>query len=227
MKCDLCENEATVHEWTKVGGQRHLCESCAKQAGLPVQSQAPFSQIVASLLKHAAENEAAEAAAGGETEVEEKAGKPLGACAACGLELAQFRSTGLLGCPECYHAFESVLGPLIERAHEGATHHTGKVPRALDKGGRPAAGESAYADLGREERARAARRAEREKRAAALRAQLADAVAAEQYERAARLRDEVAGVERELGEQESEAAPRDRGRSEDPTGPGWDTEEGG
>lgn len=83
-------------------------------------------------------------------------------CPACGLKYAAFRADGRLGCPDDYDAFRPALEPLLDRIHRG-TRHEGKTPRAAD------------------------RRAE----LAALREQLAAAVAAEHYEDAARLRDRL------------------------------------
>lgn len=94
------------------------------------------------------------------------------ACPACGLAFTAFRQSGLLGCPRCYEAFEARLIPLIERAHEGASRHVGKRP------------------------VRAAPGLE-EQRAVALRRLLDQAVATEQFERAARLRDELRKIEGE------------------------------
>ncbi len=103
----------------------------------------------------------------------EAASKP-GACVGCGMTWAKFRQQGLLGCAECYRTFEKELMPLIERAHEGGVQHTGKSPR------------------------RAGARSEiLQGRLASLRRQLQEAVAAEQYERAAALRDQL----REAAEQ--------------------------
>lgn len=51
VKCDQCENEATVHDTTIQKGavvERHLCEGCAREAGLmppgepPPQTMIPF-----------------------------------------------------------------------------------------------------------------------------------------------------------------------------------------
>ena len=92
-------------------------------------------------------------------------------CKECGLTFAQFRDTGLLGCPQCYSEFESELGPLLERTHEGGTHHIGKVPRH--------SGESQA----------------RQVLLLRLRKQLADAVANEDYKSAAKLRDQVRELE--------------------------------
>ncbi len=88
-------------------------------------------------------------------------------CSNCGMTFARFRQAGTLGCPECYQAFEEQLTPLIERAQNGATHHRGKTPRR--------AGASVDRQLFVQE----------------LVKELDQAVAAEQYERAAQLRDRL------------------------------------
>ncbi len=92
-------------------------------------------------------------------------------CEECGLGYLEFRNHGLLGCPHDYDQFKEVLAPLIERAQDGAGHHVGKSPRHL---GRP-------------------RVTEQDVRV--LRRQLEDAVAAEDYERAAKLRDRLRELE--------------------------------
>jgi protein arginine kinase activator len=84
------------------------------------------------------------------------------ACPHCGLKYMQFRARGRLGCPHDYRAFARGLVPMLNRIH-GATRHVGKVAR-----GRPDAADR----LG-------------------LRARLRDAVDREDYELAARLRDQL------------------------------------
>jgi protein arginine kinase activator len=62
---------------------------------------------------------------------EEMAGslkKQQPACPNCGFTLAQFRKEGVLGCPYDYEIFERSLIPLIEKAHDGKTAHCGKIP---------------------------------------------------------------------------------------------------
>ena len=92
-------------------------------------------------------------------------------CGECGINYVEFRNQGLLGCPEDYNAFAEPLTRLLERAHDGAKHHVGKAPQSLGK--RP----STQQELRRLKRA------------------LADAVAAEDYERAAELRDQIGELE--------------------------------
>jgi protein arginine kinase activator len=88
-------------------------------------------------------------------------------CPSCGLTFGKFRQTGTLGCPDCYQTFEEQLSPLIERAQSGATHHRGKTPR------------------------RAGGSVDRQLLVQQLVKELDQAVAAEQYERAAKLRDRL------------------------------------
>src|SRR4051812_6106211 len=107
-------------------------------------------------------------------------------CPSCGTGYLEFRQSGLLGCPECYKAFESQLGPLLERAHEGGTHHTGRLPkRAL--GGAP----NPSAPQPRAMPTPPSPTEVKAKRITQLQKQLDDAVKAEQYEKAAKLRDEL------------------------------------
>jgi protein arginine kinase activator len=87
-------------------------------------------------------------------------------CPGCGLAYNEFKAKGRLGCPTCYEAFAPVLVPLLEKVH-GAAAHTGRAPHRV-------AGE------------REAREA-----LAGLEEELTQAVAAEQYEKAAELRDRI------------------------------------
>jgi protein arginine kinase activator len=88
-------------------------------------------------------------------------------CPTCETSYAEFRKTGTLGCPDCYEAFDALLSPLIERAQNGATHHAGKTPR------------------------RAGCSIDRQLHVQRLLKELDCAVAAEQYERAAQIRDQI------------------------------------
>ncbi len=171
MKCDLCELEATVHEVTVRNGvkvERHLCEACAAQQGISVQHAVAPAELIKLILDPTGARRAQP--------------KPAAACPKCGMTFAEFKQGGLLGCPACYKALEPQLGPLIERAHEGATQHVGKIPRRRDPGAAPGptSEPTPPGDAG-----------ELVQRVSQLRRMLDDAVRAEHYERAARLRDEL------------------------------------
>ncbi|MEX2527376.1 MAG: UvrB/UvrC motif-containing protein [Gemmatimonadota bacterium] len=93
------------------------------------------------------------------------------ACGFCHLTFAHFREVGRLGCPHCYTSFESHLRGLLRRVH-GGSQHMGKVYLTPD----PTQGE-------------------RLRRLEALRRKLVRAVEAEDFERAAELRDEIRTLE--------------------------------
>ncbi len=92
-------------------------------------------------------------------------------CEECGISYVEFRNQGLLGCANDYKAFREQLLPLLERTHGGATEHVGKSPKSLGLKTKP------HQDIRR------------------LKRQLEDAVEAEDYERAAELRDRIRKLE--------------------------------
>lgn len=95
-------------------------------------------------------------------------------CGGCGLKYSEFKEGGRLGCPKCYESFEPQLTGLMARIH-GCDRHTGRAY----------AGGAAL----KLSKAEAARRAEE------LRAALKAAVEKEDFEGAARLRDELRRLE--------------------------------
>lgn len=103
-------------------------------------------------------------------------------CAGCGMQYAQFRETGLLGCPTCYEAFRFPLGALLQKEQGAESHWGGSSEMFSDIEIAPNAER-----LAAEERLRSGREATLER----LRSELSEAVACEEYERAAQLRDEI------------------------------------
>jgi protein arginine kinase activator len=179
-KCDHCDNEATVHEVTVRNGvkiEKHLCESCAAQQGISIQPATPINELIKHyVLSHGLTPMPATTAAQGRAHV----------CPTCKTTFNEFRQHGLLGCPDCYRVFESQLGPLLERAHDGGIKHAGKLPKRLLGAAAPAQRPQVQpqprpiVDL--DDRAARLRK---------IRRQLELAVAAEKYEEAAKLRDEL------------------------------------
>jgi protein arginine kinase activator len=93
-----------------------------------------------------------------------------GACV-CGATLVDFRETGRLGCAACYDTFSASLRTLLRRIH-GASQHMGRLYTAPGAPNTPT-GEALRA----------------------LREQLRHAIEAEDFERAAQLRDSIRGAE--------------------------------
>lgn len=91
-------------------------------------------------------------------------------CEGCGHSFREIAQTGQAGCPACYTAFYDRLLPSIQRIH-GKTRHVGKAPAG--------AGEPAR----------------REQELEQLRRQLTAAIAKQEYEECARLRDRIRELE--------------------------------
>src|SRR5262249_24719422 len=152
MRCQRCQKEASVHLTERIKGHRrelHLCQSCARKAGLTLPESPPnlaLDAVVQSLIVA-------------------NVGELVGELAElswpdCGTKFMEFRAGGRLGCPQDYRVFSAGVQPLLQRFH-GATRHVGKVARRYENSGH---------------RLR-------------LRTQLRQAIAREDYEEAARLRD--------------------------------------
>ena len=92
-------------------------------------------------------------------------------CDVCGMTYTQFRKEHRLGCPHDYEAFSQQLVPQLLLAQEGASEHIGKVPH------------------------RAAGDQQKQTALLRLRAELKRAIAVEDYERAAALRDQIRETE--------------------------------
>ena len=122
LKCDLCDNAATVHLTQIVNNKVHkvdLCETCAQAKG--VTDPSGFS--LADLLVKASltPNLEPSAVAHGRR------------CERCWFTPNDFKKHGRFGCPQCYETFTEMLQPMLENMHKGPVH-VGKVPRrALDR----------------------------------------------------------------------------------------------
>ncbi len=92
-------------------------------------------------------------------------------CDVCGLTFGEFRQQKLLGCAHDYDAFEPALRPLIASAQAGGSQHVGKAPH------------------------RSGDQQKKQNALLRLRAELKKAVAAEDYEKAAMLRDQIQELE--------------------------------
>jgi protein arginine kinase activator len=170
-KCDNCNKSATHHSVEIIKGakiEKHLCDECAEEEGLSLGVKAtntPINELLTNFVKlHS----------GSSTESSSSQSNEL-SCEACGLTFSEFRENSLMGCRDCYNAFESQLSSLLERAHEGATHHIGKVPDRAGEG------------------------ADRQHRLTQLNNNLDNAVVAEDYELAAKLSNEIQRFEEDQG----------------------------
>jgi protein arginine kinase activator len=91
-------------------------------------------------------------------------------CPHCQISFVDFRNSGRLGCPYDYEVFRDEIMPLLENIHDETTHH-GKVPR------------------------RSPQSTQRQSELIELRRRLRKTIEVEDYETAARLRDEIKNLE--------------------------------
>lgn len=96
-------------------------------------------------------------------------------CDFCGMTYSQFSKVGRFGCSECYKHFGERLTPLLKRVH-GNTVHVGKVPKRVGK------------------QVQVRRQIEQLKRELHLK------VEQEEFEAAARLRDQIRELEKQAAQ---------------------------
>jgi protein arginine kinase activator len=150
IKCDYCDNQATVHLTTIINNEVNkidLCEDCAQQKGVSSNQGISLSDVF--------------------TGATSDSGAASGlACKVCGFTHSDFRANGRFGCPACYKSFRPILQETLENMHPG-THHVGKVPNQLLE------------------------RMDSRDRETELEEVLQQAIAEENYEEAAKIRDQL------------------------------------
>lgn len=171
MLCDICKkNQANVHITKIVNGVKqelNLCEKCAKEMG--------NFNIGSEMINFASPFTFQNILSGlmdyvSQPTTTEKKVEP--ACKNCGMTYSEFREKGYLGCSECYKNFSSTLMPVIKRV-QGNVEHTGKIPNKLCKG------------------------LIVKRQLLKLKEELQKAVAAEEYEKAAEIRDKIKDIKDE------------------------------
>jgi len=176
MLCQNCnQHQATTHIKRFIGGRAeefHLCPNCARESGLLGDGPNLFGQSFPDFGFQL--SDLFSGFLGSSVKQQPAALAPAARCGMCGASLQEIAKTGRVGCAKCYEAFYAQLEPTLQRIHS-SLEHAGKTP------------EDGNPDL--------RLRREREQTLAALREQIAQAVKSEEYEEAARLRDEIRRLE--------------------------------
>lgn len=168
MLCDICsKNPATVHLTEIIDDQMTELHLC-EECARQKSSQMEQQFGLNDLLAGMAEFEKPA------LDKEVTAVK----CPNCGLTYADFKKIGRLGCSECYIAFKKYLGPLLKKIH-GSSQHLGKTP--LKVAASLAAAKPGKKRLDMQE----------------LRHQLQRAIEGEEFEEAAKIRDQIKELERQ------------------------------
>jgi len=184
MKCQICEqNQATVHITEIPPGHFGPSPDPATD-DVPLLEQKHVCEVCAQNLKLPQMQISPKSVVNIWKLLQQSARKAREegglSCPECGMTLGEFRSKGRLGCPRDYEIFREHLDPLLRRIHN-AVQHVGRIP-GLD--------EKALADMNQ---------------LTDLRQKLEAAIREEDYEDAARLRDEIVQIEAHTPTSESEA----------------------
>lgn len=165
MKCDFCDQKATVFLTQLVEGQMKkvcLCESCAQEKG--VTDPTGFS--LADMLMTGTPTSAIV----GNPHSLKTRGSSTKKCPNCGFSVDDLNRVRRFGCSKCFDAFRPELELILRGMHQGM-HHVGKVPKGF---------EEIHA---------------RDEKLEELRGRLENAIQSENYEDAAQLRDEIRHLE--------------------------------
>lgn len=165
MLCERCqEREATIMYTEIINGvksEHSLCSECAKE--MDFGDEMPFGELLAGILgAYAAENERRE-------DTMEQV-----VCPSCRMSYRDFIRQGVFGCEDCYNVFEPLIEGNIKKI-QGNSIHTGKKPRYNKN-------VEAKTEMSGQETT--------EERLEILREKLKEALREEDYEEAARIRDE-------------------------------------
>lgn len=95
-------------------------------------------------------------------------------CGHCSMTFPQFLKVGRFGCAHCYETFKDQLVPVLRRLHSGNWTHTGKIPKRIG-------GEIHL-----------------KKQIEILKNQLQECISHEEFEKAAKIRDEIRILEKKI-----------------------------
>ena len=175
MTCDSCgKKKETVHLTEIVDEQMsemHLCEECARQKSSQMEQQFGLADLLAGL-----SDPSKAATASKESE------KSVLKCSRCDLLYEDFRKFGRLGCGECYTSFKEHLNGLLRKIH-GSNKYLGKTPSQYPANQTQSSPQAATALLPSEN-------------LPDLKKQLQSAIAAEDFEKAAMIRDKIKNFEK-------------------------------
>ena len=173
MKCDSCDQKATVFYTQVTDGKMKKTALCEACAEQQGITD-PTGFLMADQLMGKPLPPESPIPKPADAEVQSLDGASK--CLTCGFTVADYQKIGRLGCGDCYQAFRPEIEQRLPSLHKGLVH-TGHVPAGL---------------------------AELEKKQSLeseLKQKLDEAIAAENYEDAARFRDELQKVAEEKEEQ--------------------------
>ncbi len=183
MLCEKCKiREANIRYTEVVGGvktEHNLCSHCAREMDFGhytavFDTDYPIGRLLSDLFGLDAEQGESE-----EMDLEQVV------CPACHTAYSDFVKDSRFGCPDCYRVFDLLMSENIKKI-QGSDTHTGKHPRYSHGGEQQAPGGERKDDI--------------ETTIRLLDSKLKEAVQEEEYEQAARYRDEIKELKERLKE---------------------------
>lgn len=186
MLCERCKkNQATMRLTRVINNKKsviNLCADCARETGnqIPTAMEG-IGSILSGLM-------------GLDTlwkTSQLQTAKAVKKCPVCGMTQEQISREGKLGCSECYITFIDEMRPLLRKIHGNCLHH-GSIPQ--EEGARPV---SLPNDSEKTGKVTETTQSELE----TLQRQMKDAIAREDFEQAAAIRDQIKTIH-EKGEEQ-------------------------
>lgn len=179
MLCDNCgKNEATVMYSENINGvkkEMHLCQKCSKELGIDnINFNMPidFSSFFGEMLEDFQTPEFMPLY---------NSMKDL-KCKNCGYTFDNIVNKGQFGCANCYETFQNEIDPIIKKI-QGANMHIGRIGKISD---------NKIEKLNLEDK-----ESKELNKIDQIKAKLKEAIKTEDYEKAAKLRDEIKKLENE------------------------------
>ena len=172
MLCEKCKTKpANVHIEKSVNGKKtsvNLCQECSGSIGTVASLDALFGgQIAPKMSSFVSMTSSVSSANAGRQQTMQHGYEP---CTTCGMSYPVFKSTGRFGCENCYRAFNEEFQAIIKRV-QANNKHEGKQPKKFAQ------------DIMQTQDIQS------------LRKLMSEAIQEENFEEAARLRDEVRKLE--------------------------------
>ena len=178
MTCDFCKkNIATVH-LIRVQNDNvekvDICSECARDFSFFTEDDfyKDLSNILSRIFQADQENiyESSKRQSLGNLDI-----KKNRSCPFCGTDQKSIKKQGKMGCPHCYNEFRSILLPIIKAIHQDIKYR-GRIPETVP------------------------RQMKLEKSISDLRNRLKKEIFVENFEEAARIRDEIKQLEKNIYE---------------------------
>ena len=192
MLCERCKMREAIIQYTEVinGVKRehNFCTQCAKEIDFSQYSALfdhdfPLAKLLSGLL-------------GEESDPESTENRQI-VCPTCGTTYPEFVDTSEFGCADCYEVFDILMEDNIKKLQGNDTHKgkkpkygRGMVPNDITKELEHEVSVATHMSTDELTKAR-----DKDDKIAALKKQLQEAIKEEEYETAARLRDEIRNLQ--------------------------------